>query len=70
MGTKLVLCVAKLPLPAYLRLLRHGDEVAKSEGKAEFEFTPKETGAYRLEAWLQLDGERRPWIFSNPIYVK
>ncbi|MBN9120104.1 MAG: PHP domain-containing protein [Planctomycetes bacterium] len=61
---------AKLPLPAYVRLLQHGKEVARSEGKADFEFTVKEAGAYRLEAWLQLDGEWRPWIFANPIYVK
>jgi hypothetical protein len=61
---------AKLPLLAYVRLLRHGTEVAKSEDKAEFAFAVKEPGAYRLEAWLELDGERRPWIFSNPIYVK
>jgi hypothetical protein len=27
-------------------------------------------GAYRLEAWLELDGEFRPWIFANPIYVR
>ena len=61
---------AKLPLPAYLRLLRYGKEVAKSDGKAEFEFAVKEAGAYRLEAWLELDGELRPWIFANPIYVR
>jgi hypothetical protein len=61
---------AKLPLPAFVRLLRHGAEVAKSEGKAEFEFAVKEPGAYRLEVWLKLDGELRPWIFANPIYVK
>jgi hypothetical protein len=61
---------AKLPLPAYLRLLRYGKEVAKSEGKADFAFAVKEPGAYRLEAWLQLDGELRPWIFANPIYVR
>ncbi len=61
---------AKLPLSAYVRLLRHGKEVAKSEGKADFEFAVKETGAYRLEAWLKLDGEWRPWIYANPIYVK
>ena len=42
----------------------------RSEGKAEFEFAVKEPGAYRLEAWLKLDGEWRPWIFANPIYVK
>src|SRR5262249_523537 len=61
---------AKLPLPAYVRLLRHGQEVAKSEGKADFEFGLKETGVYRLEAWLRLDGELRPWIFSNPVYIR
>jgi hypothetical protein len=61
---------AKLPLPAYVRLLRYGKEVAKSEGKAEFAFAVKEAGAYRLEAWLELDGELRPWIFANPIYVR
>jgi hypothetical protein len=61
---------AKLPLPAYMRLLRYGKEVAKLDGKAEFEFAVKEAGAYRLEAWLELDGELRPWIFANPIYVR
>jgi hypothetical protein len=30
----------------------------------------KEPGAYRLEAWLELDGELRPWIFANPVYVR
>jgi hypothetical protein len=57
-------------VPAYVRLLRHGEELAQSEGKAEFEFALKEPGAYRLEAWLRLDGELRPWIFANPIYVR
>jgi hypothetical protein len=66
-GMKLV---AALPLPAYVRLLRHGEEVAKSDGKAECEFAVNETGVYRVEAWLKLDGEPRPWIFSNPIYVR
>jgi hypothetical protein len=61
---------ARLPLPAYVRLLRHGQEVAKSEGQAEFEFAVTEAGAYRLEAWLKLDDEFRPWIFANPIYVR
>lgn len=61
---------AKMPLPAKVRLLRQGEVVAMSEDKASFEFNVKENGAYRLEAWLELDGEWRPWIFSNPIYVK
>ena len=61
---------AKLPLPAHMRLLRYGEEVARSGGEAEFEFAVREGGAYRLEAWLELDGELRPWIFANPIYVR
>jgi hypothetical protein len=61
---------ARLPLPAFIRLLRHGVEVAKSDGKSEFEFVPKEPGAYRLEAFLKLDGELRPWLYGNPIYVR
>jgi hypothetical protein len=62
--------VARTPLPAYARLLRHGVEVANSEGKSDFDFTVREPGVYRFEAWLKIDGEHRPWIYSNPIYVK
>jgi hypothetical protein len=61
---------AKFPQPAYVRLLRHGKEIAKSEDKAEFEFAVRETGVYRLEAFLKLDGEHRPWLYANPIYVR
>lgn len=61
---------AKLPLPATVRLIKHGVEIAKFEGKTDFEFTAKDIGVYRLEAWLSLDGELRPWIYSNPIYVR
>ncbi len=67
LGLKLT---AHLPLPAYLRLVRHGQEVAAAEGKAAFEYPLTEAGVYRLEAWLQLDGEWRPWVFSNPVYVR
>src|SRR5260370_19545028 len=57
---------AKLPLPAYVRLVRQGEDVAKSEGKADFEFAVKEAGAYPLEPCLKLDGEFRPWSSPNP----
>ena len=33
-------------------------------------FAVTDAGAYRLEAWLKLDGELRPWIFANPVYVR
>jgi len=27
-------------------------------------------GVYRVEGWLTVDGEQRPWIYSNPIRVR
>jgi hypothetical protein len=66
-GMKLV---GKTQLPAHVRLIRHGKVVGKSEGASECAFDVSEPGAYRLEAWLKLDGEWRHWILSNPIYVR
>jgi acetyl esterase/lipase len=59
---------ASLPIAAKLKLLRDGVVVAEADD-SKLAFNPKEPGAYRLEAWLTVDGEARPWIFSNPIYV-
>ena len=63
---------ARLPVSAYVRLLCQGQEVARAENESNFSFplAGRSPGAYRLEAWLKLDGELRPWIFSNPIYVR
>lgn len=36
----------------------------------ELERPVESPGVYRVEAWLDADGERRPWIYSNPIYVR
>ena len=44
--------------------------VARTESTAEFAFAVREPGVYRLEAFLKLDGEYRPWLFANPIYVQ
>ncbi len=59
---------AQLPLEAHLKLLRSGTVVSDTTG-ARLEFPVKEAGAYRLEAWLPVDGEERPWIYSNPLYI-
>ena len=61
---------AQFPLACQTRLLRHGVLVAETAAKERMEFPVKEPGVYRLEAWLTVDGEARPWIFSNPIYVR
>jgi acetyl esterase/lipase len=58
-----------LPIPARLKLIHDGQVVAEADTARKFSYVPTEPGAYRLEAWLSVDGEDRPWIFSNPIYA-
>lgn len=60
---------AQAPLPVSWRLLRQGEVVAESTGRT-FEFRPTLPGNYRIEAWLDVAGEKQVWILSNPVYVK
>jgi acetyl esterase/lipase len=59
---------ARLPVPATIRLLRDNMVVAEAHDW-KLEYIVRDTGAYRLEALLSIDGEERPWIFTNPIFV-
>jgi hypothetical protein len=60
---------ARVPLPARLRLLRDGSEVARAEGSA-LEHEVAEPGVYRVEAYRHAKGRERTWILSNPIYLR
>lgn len=60
---------ARVPVVADLRLIHNGAIVAEQTG-TEINFVPTEAGAYRLEAWLAIDDEQRPWIYANPIYLQ
>jgi len=60
---------AQTPVRANLRILHKGEIVAQTTG-TQIDFTPTEAGAYRMEAWLDIDGEQRPWIYANPIYLE
>jgi hypothetical protein len=60
---------ARVPLPARLRLLRDGTEVAAGEGEA-LEHEVEEPGVYRVEAYRRSKGRERTWILSNPIYLR
>ncbi len=33
------------------------------------DYEAKTPGVYRVEAWLTVDGEERPWIYSNQILI-
>jgi acetyl esterase/lipase len=59
---------ARVPVPATIRLLRDNIVVAEAQDW-KLDYIVRDTGVYRLEVLLAIDGEERPWIFSNPITV-
>ena len=59
---------ARFPVPATIRLLRDNLIVAEAHDW-RLDYIVRDTGAYRVEASLSIDGEERPWIFTNPITV-
>jgi acetyl esterase/lipase len=59
----------RLPLPARIRIIHQGAPAAE-ETADRLIFPARQPGAYRVEAWLEVDGEQRPWIYSNPIYLR
>ncbi len=61
--------VARFPVPCHIRLLRAGRLIVeRSADTLEHKITAP--GVYRIEGWLEVGGEERPWIYSNPIYVR
>ena len=56
------------PLPVHWRLLHNGKVVDESVGRT-LRFPVVEPGNYRVEAWLDIAGERMLWILSNPLYI-
>jgi hypothetical protein len=57
------------PLPATLRLLRDGEELAGGYGRS-LELEVEQPGVYRVEARREAKGRQRTWILSNPIYLR
>lgn len=55
----------KTSCPAAIKLLKDSKICKKIEGST-LEFTSREKGVFRVEAYL----DKKPWIFSNPIYVR
>lgn len=60
---------AQAPLPVQWRLFRNGNKVSESDGRS-LELPVKQAGIYRVEAWLDIAGEKQVWIFSNPVYIR
>ena len=61
--------LAQLPVACHIRLLSGGRPIAeRSSDRLEHAVTSP--GVYRVEAWLEVNGEERPWLYSNPIYLR
>lgn len=64
---------AKTPLACRLRLVKDGHTLFEEKETARREWLISERGVYRVEAYLsQLPAplNDKPWIISNPIYVR
>ncbi len=60
---------ARFPVSCHIRLLSGGRLLAERSGD-RLDHQINEPGVYRIEGWLEVDGEERPWFYSNPIYVR
>jgi acetyl esterase/lipase len=61
--------LVQTPIPARIKLFHNGALKEEQDGP-HAQFETKTPGTYRVEAWLSVDGEDRPWIYSNPVYLK
>lgn len=69
-GVRLTVATA---VASRIRLFRDGKVMQEKEGAAKQEFLVDQKGVYRVEAYLTQLGDSfkdRPWIISNPIYVR
>ena len=64
---------ANAPQAARFVIFKNGAKIFEESGVTEIAFDAKETGAYRVEVYLDALGEpfnQMPWIISNPIFVR
>jgi hypothetical protein len=58
-----------LPFPGVIRVIRNGRPLLEEAGRS-LRFAVDGPGRYRVEAFLKKLRKRRPWIYSNPVYVE
>jgi hypothetical protein len=65
--------IASTPVQARVLLIKDGQVIRDEEGTARKDFPVAERGVYRVEVYLTQLGtlvQDKPWIISNPIYVR
>jgi hypothetical protein len=61
------------PVPARVLLIKDGQVIRDEDGLSRKEFPIAERGVYRVEVYLTQLGalvKGKPWIISNPIYIR
>ncbi|MEA1971554.1 MAG: CehA/McbA family metallohydrolase [Thermodesulfobacteriota bacterium] len=59
----------KIPERGKIRIIQDGGVFAETIGK-DITCKISRKGVYRAEVYLKVRGQYRPWIFSNPVYVR
>ncbi len=59
-----------VPVTAEIRMVRNGQVVNKRGSDTHLTHITSEPGAYRVEVYTEFKGQKRGWIFSNPIYIR
>jgi hypothetical protein len=57
------------PAKADIRLICDGQVVAEVQNETNLTHIPVDTGAYRAECLISYLGQKRGWIYSNPIFL-
>jgi len=61
--------VAQAPVPALWKIFHNGQVILEKKDR-QVSIAGPGPGAYRAEAWLEIDGELRPWIYTNAIRLE
>lgn len=72
-GAGSVRLTARSPIPARFTFFRDGQVIYESKGETQAEAQADRAGVYRVEVYLDELGaflEGKPWIISNPIFVR
>ena len=59
----------RIPIRTECKLIRDGKLIKSWQGQELCTFIATEPGVYRVECTIQYLGQKRGWIYSNPIYV-
>ena len=60
----------RIPAKAESLLIHNGHVIKTWNGREISTFVVTEPGIYRVEVYIHYLGQRRGWIFSNPIYIR